>query len=536
MKLCLTCERVYTDDSLKFCRDDGAPLKSVSGDVATALLPRAKKAPTTVPTEVEHAPSIAVLPFVPLSADVDNEYFCDGLSEEIINALSKLENVKVAARTSAFSFKDRNMTVSDIARALAVDTLLEGSVRKAGDRLRITVQLINADDGYQLWSDRYDRQMKDIFDIQDEITLSVVNALKVQLLGDQKEQLLKRYTENTDSYELYLKGRHFFNKQTADDWKRAIEFFQKAIESEPDYAPAHAHIALSLSYCWFFDVLPHEEAVEGWRVAAHRALELDDGLAEAHYALAQLHFYYEWNWEAAEREYRRAIELNPNSPEARQLFGLFLISRERIDEAVTEARRAFELDPLSLAISIQVGWIYWFANEIDEAHRHVKKMLEIEPNFDAAHWQLGSIVCAYGRYEDGIAAYQKSLSLGGNFMALSSLGLCYGLIGKREEAMAVLNQLLAFREESQSEGSNTTGNVDGTSQTKPHVAAINIARVYAGLDDMDQTFTWLDKACEERNGELMFLKCETELGTGELFGKSIRSDPRLTQLFERIGM
>ncbi len=465
----------------------------------------------------EKVNSIAVLPFTNMSADQENEYFCDGLAEELLNALAKIENLKVAARTSAFSFKGKSASISEIGNTLGVKTVLEGSVRKSGNRLRITVQLINAADGYHLWSERYDREMKDIFDVQDEITLAVVDALKVKLLGEEKAVVLKRYIENTEAYELYLKGRYYYNKHTTEDWLKGIEYFEKAVEIEPEYAPAYAQIGICYVTLSHFGVLsPHETFPKG-KAAVTRALEIDDQLAEGHSALANILFYYEWDWAAAEREFRRAARLNPNDANTRWRLGMLLVSRERFAEAIKEARRAVELDPLSLLANLYAGWIYLLADRPDRALKQVAQMIEIEPRFHGAYWLKGGVFLGQEKYEEAVDALEKSMALGGTPIVKSSLGCAYGLGGNRDEALRVLNELLETRE-----GQYTT--------------ALNIARVYNGIGEIDSACEWLERSVEERNGEVVFLNVGTKSGTGNVWRKTLRTDPRYQDILRRIGL
>lgn len=513
----------FTNQS-QFEAETFAPLKSTqngsvadnnnSGKVLSAKWEKSIDAFTAQNNKSQTA-SIAVLPFVNMSADAENEYFCDGLAEEFLNALAKINGLRVAARTSSFSFKNKDINISEIGRVLDVGTVLEGSVRKAGKKVRITVQLINTANGYHLWSERYDREIKDIFELQDEITLAVVTALKVKLLKKKKSAVLKHYTDNTKAYEFYLKGKYFFNQHTSTGWRKGIEYFEQAILIESNYAPAYAGIALSLSHLWFFGFLLPEETVQKWRTAASRALEIDADLPEAHYTQASLHFFYEWNWAAAEREYRRAIELNQNNAEAHWRLGLLLVSRERFDEAVAAAERAIELDPLSLVTNLYVGLTFWFAQRINQAFAQVDKMLELEPRFHGAYWLTGTIQKSLGSFDEAVAAYQKALSLGGNQTVLSILGNTYALAGKRAEALATLDQLFAIKEQQ-------------------FVAAYNIARVYGGLSETDVAFEWLEKAFRERNGELVFLNLLTKLPAGVMFGKEFLEDQRLKNLLRQM--
>lgn len=513
MKQCPVCNRIYPD-TLKFCRTDGAEL-AIASESATAILAADDQSVAGATFTSPIVPSIAVLPFVNLSAEPDNEYFCDGLAEELINALSKTGELKVAARTSAFSFRDKDVTINDIGRALNVGAVLEGGVRKAGNRLRVTVQLINVSDGYQLWSGRYDRQIENVFAVQDEITLAIVGALEIELLGEEKAEMLRHYTEDTRAYELLLKGRYYHNKFTPDDWKRAIAYFDEAVAREPEYALAYAWKAMSLSALSYFGLLAPSEVLPQWEAAANRALEIDAHLAEAHLTLAQHRFYHDWNWPEAETEFRKAIALNPNSAEAEQYFGLFLATRGRVEEAIVHARHALDLDPLSLLTIMQVGWTFVSGNLLDDALRMSDAMIEVEPNFFGAYWLLGAVKLGQGEYSEAIEALQKSLALAPNLLALSQLGSAYGTIGKRDEALAVLNQLMEM-------------------SAQCYVAPYNIARIHSGLGDNDRAFEWLEKAFEEHNGEMVFLRGELENGTGDTFGKSISSDPRLPGLLKRI--
>lgn len=467
-------------------------------------------------TTAETHNSIAVLPFENMSADAENEYFCDGLAEELLNALAKIDDLKVAARTSAFSFRNKNVEVGEIGNALNVKTVLEGSVRKSGNKLRITVQLINVADGYHLWSERYDREMRDIFDVQDEITLAVVDALKLKLFGDEKDALLKRYTDNTEAYELYLKGLYHNNKHTAEGWLKGIEFFEQAIQIEPEYAPAYAGIGICCTTLYIFGVLPPDRTISKWKAAVSRALEINNRLAEAHLSSATLNFYHGWNWAEAEREYRRAIELNANYADNYWLYGLFLASRGRFDEAIGESRRAIELDPLSLPVNLLFGWINFAADRLEETLAQAREMLEIEPNFHGAYWLMGLVAAARGEYEEAVKLFEKAMQLGGTQIVLAQLGCACGLADKRDEALKILNELLKMRE-------------------LQYATAFNIARVYAGLGLTDEAFAWMEKAVEERNGEMVYL-ARTTVGTAESLGGNFSNDSRFQDILRRAGL
>ncbi len=320
-----------------------ASVRPGSGEEKTKVL---AKAVAGAHPESPPASSIAVLPFANISTDEENEYFCDGLSEELLNALAKIDSLRVAARTSAFSFKGKEVKINEIADALNVSTVLEGSVRKSGDRIRISVQLVNAADGYQLWSERYDREMKDVFDIQDEITLAVVDALKVKLLGGEKAALLKRQTQNAEAYEFYLRGLSHFNRWTPGDFEKAIENFERAIQIDPSYAAASAALADAYTELAFFSFsISSNDAGSKARDAANKALRLDEQLAEAHNSLALIKMYFDWDYAAAEVEFKRAIALSPNSASIRMWYGWYLALMRRFDESLDELIAAKRLDP-----------------------------------------------------------------------------------------------------------------------------------------------------------------------------------------------
>ena len=532
MKRCPECRRDYYDDSLFYCLDDGAALlegPATAMEPPTAIWSESPAAAriayddqktailSSIAPESDNTPSIAVLPFANISADDENEYFCDGLAEELLNALSKIDELKVAARTSAFSFKGKNARVSEIGEKLGVKNVLEGSVRKSGNRLRISVQLVNAADGFHLWSGQYEREFKDIFDLQDEITLSVTAALKVTLLGRERSMVLKRYTDNAEAYELFLKGRYYHYKYTAEAWKRAIEFFEQALEIDPDYAPAHAAMTSSWGFLWFFGLVSTEEAIPPMRAATAKALTIDEALAEAHLSSATINFFHDREWRKAEEDFKRAVELDPRNAEAISFYSMFLAFEERLDEAIFLSRRSLTIDPLSPLINMNAGWTYFTAELLDEAREQVAKMIEIEPDFYGAYWLNGAIFLVEGNYDAAIAELKKGVALGGHQTVLADLGSAYGLAGRREDAEAVLDQLLEMRRES-------------------YVSAICLARVYSRLGENEKAIEWLEKAFDERNGEMLFLKGEIEGAAENDPLRALCADPRVIAIFEKMNL
>ena len=532
MKRCPECRRDYYDETLLFCLDDGTRLlegPAVGGE-QTAILSAFGVAPSgevredrTLVFSAQPAEagtqnnSIAVLPFANISADEENEYFCDGLAEELLNALSKIDELKVAARTSAFSFKGKNANVSEIGAKLGVQNVLEGSVRKSGNRLRISVQLVNAADGFHLWSGQYDREFKDIFDLQDEITLAVTEALKVTLLGHERSMVFKRYTDNAEAYELFLKGRYYHYKYTAEAWKRAIEFFKKAIEIAPDYAPAYAAMTSSWGFLWFFGLVSTDDAIPPMREATTKALEINERLAEAHLSSAVINFFHDREWRNAESDFRRAIELDPRNAEAISFYSMFLAFEERLDEAIELSKQSIAIDPLSPLINMNAGWTYFTAGLMNEACEMVGKMLEIEPDFYGAYWLKGAIYLVEGKYEAAIGDLKKGVEHGGHQTVLADLGSAYGLAGRRDEAEAVLNELLEMRRDD-------------------YVSAICIARVYSRHGENEKAIEWLEKAFDERNGEMLFLKGEMEGAAENDPLRALASDPRVNSIFERMNL
>jgi eukaryotic-like serine/threonine-protein kinase len=461
--------------------------------------------------------SVAVLPFVNMSANEDDEYFCDGLAEELLNALSKIDALKVAARTSAFSFKGKSATVSAIATTLGVNSVVEGSIRRSGNRVRISVQLINAADGYQLWSQRYDREMRDIFVLQDDITLAVVEALRVTLFGDEKAAVLRRYTDDAEAYELFLKGRYHSYKYTAQGWKRAIEFFEKAIEKQPDYSLAYAAIAAARGCQWFFGILPAEQTIPQGKAASSQALANDDGLADAYLSLAMITFFYDWDWQRAEQEFKQSITLNPNNAEALSYYAMFLSFAGRFDEAIRLNRKALTLDPLAPLINMNGGWTYFAAGMLAEASEQAAKMTESDPEFYGAYWLQGAIHLSIGEFDRAVEQLRTAVSLGGHQIVVADLASACSLAGRDDAAAEILHRLREVRRQQ-------------------YVPAICLARVYSRLGDTAKAIEWLETAFAERNGEMVFLQGEIAgAADGDPLGR-LADEPRVTALLQKMNL
>jgi TolB-like protein/Tfp pilus assembly protein PilF len=456
------------------------------------------------------APSIAVLPFTDMSPQKDQDYFCDGMVEELTDALAKLGGLRVASRTSAFQYKETTRDVREIGRRLGVRTFLEGSVRKAGNRVRITAQLVNVADGYHLWSDKYDRDLEDIFAVQDEISLAIVEKLKVRLLGGEKERLVKRYTKNQEAYNLFLKGRYFWNRRYEFGMKKSLEFFEQAIEKDPHYPLPYVGIADSYGVLGFYEIVRPDEAFSRSKAALSRALGHDDSLGEAHASLGWIHFCYDWDWSSAEREFRKAIELSPDYPTAHEWYAVFLMSMARYEEAIAEALKARELDPLSLIINGVVGVTYMFSRQYDRAISEFRKTLDMDSGFYIARVWLGLAYQFAGKVEQARATLREAAEIEvDNPYALGFLGWGLGVSGREEEALRILKK---FEDLSRDQ----------------YVPSFQMGNILAGLGRLDEAFELFEEAYRLRSPQLVLWKTFPHVDY-------IRSDPRFRSLMQRVG-
>ena len=398
---------------------------------------------------------------------------------------------------------------SEIAKKLNVRHVLEGSLRRDGNRIRISAQLIDTRDGFHLWSETYERELQDVFAMQDEITRAIVNALEIKLAV----ALPMHKKPNTEAYDLYLKGRYFVNRKTETDAKKAIDYFQQALAKDPDYASAYAGLSYAYSSFIFpLGVVAPREAMPKAKEAAHCALAIDNALGEAHASLAYLTFFYEWNWPAAEKEFKRAIELNPNSADAHHWYSHYLMAQGRIEESLTESKRAMELSPFDILFNIHLGWHYLYARQYDQALDQIEKTVEMDKNFAQTYPWLGLILEQKGKYAEAIAAFQNAIRLfpGGSSIAEAELAHAYAVSGNREEAQKIIAELQELAK-------------------SKYVSSFQIAAIYAGLGEKDQAFAWLEKAYEERSDGLVNLNAEQRFD-------SLRSDPRFKDLARRIGL
>jgi TolB-like protein/pimeloyl-ACP methyl ester carboxylesterase/Tfp pilus assembly protein PilF/predicted Ser/Thr protein kinase len=474
---------------------------------------RAGATPTIV-VEEKATPSIAVLPFADMSPQKDQEYFCDGISESIINELTQLSDLRVIARTSAFSFKGQNLDVREIGRRLDVGTVLEGSIQKAGDRVRVTAQLVNTTRGEHLWSEKYDRDMEDIFAIQDEISGAIVERLKPKLLGEPTPELRKRQTVDLDAYNLYLRGRWFYNKQTGDGLTKAIEYFEQTLSKAPDYAQAYAAIADCYVMLPFLGSFAPREAFPKAKETAIKAVEIDDTSAEARVSLGLILQMYEYDWDGAEKEYKKAIELNPGYAMAYDRYALLLLRMCRYDEGIVEIKRALELDPLSLQIHRDATYVFCLARKPDQAIEIARRAIELDPYYSGAHAMLGFAYLQNSMYEEAKTELRKEMEVSGGLdpIAETLLGMIDASTGNIDEAKQVLENLI---ERSRRE----------------YIPPYFIARLSFVVEGTDQGFDWLEKAYEEHDNFLCHLKVDPFF---ERLG--ICSDPRYIEMLRRIGL
>lgn len=470
--------------------------------------PSFRKGDLTTPTNAAQK-AIAVLPFANMSADKNDEYLSDGVSEELITALSKINGLQVKARTSSFAFKGKNEDIQKIGEMLHVTHLLEGSVAKAGNKLRITAQLIQASDGNHLWSDTYDREMQDIFAVRSEVAEKVANTLKVRLLGEEKKQIDKKPTENLEAYNLYRQGRYFADKLTDDGITKGLDFYQRALAKDPGFALAYAGIADAYWFAADASIAPRE-AFSKAKEAALKAIKLDDSLAEAHASLGTVHFHYDWDWAAAEKELKRAITLNPQSAQAMTLYTHYFAGMGRYEDAKKYGQRALELDPLSFSGHWFLGWAAILADRNDEAVVYFSKSAELDPNNAWAHVFLGRAYLFKGDSTRALEQMEMATRLSPDEgLLLGFVGYAYGVSGRRAEAQKILQHL------------------DEVEKRK-YVSPFGRVYTYLGLGDKEKAFEWLEKAYHERSDSLAWFRNDPE-------SKAIRSAPRFAALMRKVG-
>lgn len=454
--------------------------------------------------------SIAVLPFDNLSGDPQNAYFSEGIQDEILTRLAKIGELKVISRTSTQRFKSASNDLRQIAQQLGVANILEGSVQKANDEVRVNVQLINALTDAHLWADTYDRKLTDIFAVETEIAKTVADILEAKLTGSEQNVIAARPTENAEAHQLYLKGRFFWNKRTGSDLKKSIDYFQQAAAADPNYALAYAGIGDAYVFLPGYTAGAPRDCYPKAIAAAKKALELDDTLAEAHTTLALGVWYYEFDFSQANREFQRAIELNPNYATGHQQYGNNTLSAlGRFDDAIAEGKRAAELDPLSLVINADLGVNYVYARRYDDAIAQLRKTVDLNPGYYFAHINLGQALEMKGDREAAIAEYDKARELNDDPAVLGYLARVYGLSGKKAETAAILEKL------------------NGLSKQR-YVSAYSFTLVYIGLGDKEEALRWLEKSYQDRAGsDVGWIRVDPLLDP-------LRDDPRFEALAEKI--
>jgi adenylate cyclase len=454
----------------------------------------------------EDRKSIAVLPFVNMSSDKENEYFSDGITEDLITALSKVSGLHVAARTSSFAFKGKNEPIESIGAQLHVGAVLEGSVAKAGNQVRITAQLINVENGYHLWSDSYDRDLQDIFAIRSQVAQTVAKALQVTLVANERHTLDQKPTEDLEAYQLYLKGRHA--AATFADPVTAMRYLQQAIARDPNYALAYDGLAY---YYWAATdgILSGSECLPRAREAAEKALQLDPSLAEAHTWLGSVHWWYDRDYAAARREFEAAVTMQPDLASAHEVYGWFLVAAGQVDEGLAESRRAVELDPLSSETNAALGINLYLTRHYDEAIKQLRSAINTDPDYGYAHGFLGRAYARTGRFSEAIAELHTAMQPVSGPEAEAALGRTYADAGDRGKATDVLNHL---REQ----------------MREQFVSAAFLATVHIGLGEVDEAFAALEEAAAQHSYYAGWWKLDPELDP-------LRSDPRFTALLEKVG-
>src|SRR5437762_403774 len=482
---------------------DGASLLAAG----YALLSR----PRIANSSGEAAPSIAVLPFVNIGADPANEPFSDGMSEELITALAKVADLRVTARTSAFSFKGKAVDVLEIGSKLDVSYVLEGSVRRAGPHLRVSAQLINTATGYHLWSDEYDRDARDVFSVQDEIARAIVGALRLKLSAAANVALVKPSTGNPEAHDLYLQGRYFFAKRDSTSLRRAQDYFERAIAKDPSYALAYAGLSDAYSHRAVFGYVPPRDTHSKAKEAALRALALDSTLAEAHTSLGFIELFLEWDWPTAGREFDRALALDPRYPDAHLFHGWYFVATNRMDDAIREVQTAVRLDPFSLVNNARLSSMLYYARRYNEALAQARRLLELDSMNLQARGEPARLYLQLGRCDEALAAIKQAPELAGvaPFGGLS--GWINARCGHPAQALAVLNRFRAQAREGR------------------YVSHFSLAMIHAGLGDTEQTFAQLDSAYVEGTWAMFTLRVEPAFD-------GLRADPRFGRLLKKVGL
>ncbi len=463
------------------------------------------------PAGAEQIDSIAVLPFVNTTGDPNTEYLSDGITESLINSFSQIQpKLRVVPRNTVFRYKGQELDPQEIGRKLGVRALLTGRVTQHGDNVNIPTELIDIDQGSQLWGEQFNRRLSDVIAIQEEITNEISNKLRLQLSGEEKKKLNKRYTDNPEAYQLYLKGVYHAAKFNKEELDIGFGYLRQAVALDPNYALAYHGLAYYHYLIVDWTMSPHE-AMPKAKEEALKAIELDDTLASAHADLGAVYWYYDWNWSAAEKEFKRAIELDPNDSLTHEMYGWYLVTMGRVDEGVAELKKGQQLDPLAQERTSVLGWNLYLAHRYDEAIEQHRKAIELEPDYWPGYSWMGNALAQQGHWPAAAEAFQKAISIE-HVIAVPTIGLgrVYAVSGKKEEALKVLAEL-------------------NDHSKHPYVSSYLIASIYVGLGDKDKAFASLEKAFEDRSWYMTHLKLDPEL-------ESLHSDPRFADLVRRVGL
>ena len=475
--------------------------------VIVLVYPRIFKKNKAEPDEVSWTHSIAVLPFADMSPKKDQEFFCDGMAEEIINALTNVDRLRVIARTSAFSFKGENIDVRTIGNELGVANLLEGSVRKSGDQLRVTAQLVRTSDGTHLWSEQYNRNLTDVFTIQEEIALSVVDHLKMTLLGDEEDRIKMRLTDNLEAYHLYLRGRHILNRRKKEDIYTAIDYFERALELDSYYVMGYIGLADAYALLPSYAAEPEQQAYPQAKAAINRALEINDQVGEAYASLGWIRMLADWDWKGAEEAFRKAVSLNPGYATAYHWYGYLYMLMGDMDKSIPIIKKALDLDPLSPVINRVMGDVYYHSHKYNEAIPPLQKTLELESCMPFAHMQLSLCYLQKSMYDEAIEEFEKEKQCREDPSGVEYiLGLIYVKMGDLEKAREILREL---------ENRNIKGS--GTAQ------------LYFALGENENGFKMLEEMYENHDTWLIFTHSNP-------WFDNVRALPQFTNLIKKIGL
>jgi TolB-like protein/Tfp pilus assembly protein PilF len=452
--------------------------------------------------------SIAVLPLANEGADPGVEYLSDGITESVINLLVQLPQLKVIARSTVFRYKGRTVSPQKVGHELGVKAILTGRVLQLGDRIIVRTELVDAVEGWQLWGEQYDSPSADILELQQTIAQDVSEKLQLKLTGGEQKRLAKRPTTSTEAYHLFIKARYHLNKRLIASIEKAVEYFQRAIDIDPIYAAAYVGLADCYPLLTLYGGLSPRDAYSKAKAAAHRALEIDHSISEAHNALGVVQLFYDWDWEGAEKTFRHAIHLNPSYPDAHQRYGMLLVARGRFEESAVEFARAQELDPLSLITKTISGYPFYYARKFEQAAKRFKEVIEMDQNYSMAHFRLGLTYAQLGRYPEALAELRHSVRLSGDRDVVAALAYVFGRAGDLAGAAAAIAELDHFAETA-------------------FVSAYDRALIYAGLGDIPTSLDWLEKAFEERSYWLIYIQFDPALDP-------LRDTPRFVTLLSKI--